>query len=66
VLILGLLLMGNHPLLDDFSRAEECRKCSCDHSPAIPRRIARRVAVIRRDRAHHPPRTDRSPAEHGT
>ena len=29
------------------------------HSPAIPLRIARRVAVVRRDRPNHLPRTDR-------
>ena len=30
------------------------------------RRVARRVAVVRRDRAADPPRADRPPAEYGT
>ena len=66
VVIFGLLLMGNYPLMNDFPRAAERRKCSCVHSLEIPGRIARRVAVARRDRADPPPRTDRLPAVDGT
>ena len=50
----------------DHFKAAIHGKRSCVHSPAISRRVARRVAVVRRDRAHHPPRTDRPPAQHGT
>ncbi len=56
--------------MNDFPRAAERGKHSCFNSSALPRRITRRItrriAVVRRDRAHNPPRTDRSPAEHGT
>ena len=52
--------------MNDLFRTSEYRKCSYVHLSAIPRRVARCAAVVRRDRAHHPPRTDLSPAEHGT
>ena len=58
--------LGNYPLMNDLARTPERRKFSCVNSSAIPGRVARRVAVFRRDRAHHPPRTDRPPAEYGT
>ena len=66
VLILWLLPMGIHPLINDLFRAAKGRKCSCVHSPAVSRRVARRIAVVRRDRADHPPRTDHPPAQYGT
>ena len=50
----------------DYFQSAERGKRSCVHSSAIPRRIARRIAVVRRDRAAHPPRTDHPPAQHGT
>ena len=52
--------------MNDLDRAAERGKRSCVNSPALPRRIARRVAVVRRDRVVHPPRADRPSAEHGT
>ena len=52
--------------IGDYFQSAERGKRSCVHSPALPRRIARRVAVVRRDRVVHPPRADRPPAEHGT
>ena len=52
--------------MNDLARTPERRKFSCVNSSAIPGRVARRVAVFSRDRAHHPPRTDRPPAEYGT
>ena len=58
--------LGNHPFMNDLLRTSERRKSPCVHSPAIPRRFARSVAVIRRDRVVNPPRTDRPPAEPGT
>ena len=52
--------------MNDLPRTSERRKLSCVHSSALPGDFARLIAVIRRDRAHYPPRTDRPPAEHGT
>ena len=56
--------------MNDLLRNSERRKSPCVHSPAIPGRIARcialRVAVVRRDRVVHTARADRPSADHGT
>ena len=58
--------MGNNPVMNDLLRTSERRKSPYVHPPAIPGRIARRVAVVRRDRVVRPARADCLSAEHGT
>ena len=66
VLNLMSFLMGNNLLINDLDRAAKRRKCSCVHSPALPRRVARRIALVRRDRFVHPARAECPPTEYGT
>ena len=53
-------------LLNDLFPAFARCDCAFLCSPALPRRIARCIAVVRRDRVVHPARADRPSAEHGT
>ena len=57
---------GNHPLMSDLLRTSGRRKSPCIHPSAIPERIARRVADVRRDGVVCPARADRPSAEYGT